>query len=186
MPLDSLRAHKIMDGVVAKNAGQTSRRRREPVVWEGSHYEAVKNSPLTTKGNMAEDLLEGALREVGYTNVEVKRGRRGGWDVKVENAGKTVKFESKLATQDTNRKHQFDGIRHDTDYTHLFLLAIRPNEIFYKIIAKRDRDDYTLTPMHQSTNSGFKLTLPVPTKNQNLCSFDEFEGEVKAILGQPV
>lgn len=186
MPLDAMKAHEIMDDVILEGAAQPQRRRREPVIWEGSRYEEVKKIPSTTKGNMAEDLLVRAIREAGYTNVEVKRGRRGDWDVKVENAGKTMKFESKIATQDTSGKHQFNGIRHDTDYTHLFLLGVRPNEILYKIIAKRDRDEYTLTPMRQSTNSDFKITLPNHKKDQSLNSFDEFEGEVKAILGEPV
>lgn len=192
MPFSASDAHLILDNLLATHAGASApaapkrRTRKPPVVWPGSRYAGVKDiSDLTTKGNMAEDFLAQTLRDIGYTNVVVKQGRRGGWDVKVTNKGRVAKFESKIATQDTSHEHQFNGIRHDTEYTHLFLLAVQPDELLYKIIAKKDRDDYTLTPMQQGTNNTFKLTLPRVGKEQFLLSFNHFESEVASIVGIP-
>lgn len=146
-------------------------------IWEGTKYERVKISSATDKGNLGEDLLKDLLEYLGYS-VTLNKKRRGDWDIMVNHRNKVCKFEVKVATQDTNGSHQFNGIRHDTKYTHLFLLGIMPNELRYKIIAKKDRDNYTMTPMAKGANNAFKITL----SSDQLESLADFASEIKALL----
>lgn len=150
--------------------------------WEKAKFLALKICSTAEKGSIAEDLLRNLLLKAGYGNAKLSgKGRRGDWDVSCQSIDGEVRFEVKVATLDIYGKHQFNGIRHDTDYTHLFLLGVMPNNIRFRIIAKKDRDQYTLVSMAKGTNTGFKLILP-PSK---LHSFDSFSEEVAKVLGSP-
>ena len=106
----------------------------------------LRASATTEKGNLGEDLLHKILIGIGYLKSRINENRKGDWDVIVQNGSKEVKFEVKLGSLDTNGNHQFNGIRHDTLYTHLFLLGVLPYELKYKIIPKRDLGEYKLVP----------------------------------------
>ena len=85
-------------------------------------------------------------------------------DVLLLNGNKEVKFEVKLGSLDINGYHQFNGIRHDTGFTHLFLLGVSPDELKYEILAKRDLDNYNLVRMQshkilQHLNFHKKMTI---------------------------
>ena len=165
--------HRVMDKLIKGREYSVDR-------WRGSRYEMVKSAANTDKGNLAEDLLKELLDDMGYNPV-LDESRRGPWDVRVTNGDKDVKFEVKVATQDTNRAHQFNGIRHDTKYTHLFLLGVLPDELRYQLIDKRDRDNYTMTPMRKGSNSDFKITF----SSTDLLDFSTFTDKITKILGQP-
>lgn len=134
--------------------------------WKNKKFEKVKLISTTEKGDLVEDFFAALLRECGYTDVKVVKSRRGDFDVSV---GKTHRFEVKAASMDVNGSFQFNGIRYDKKYTHLFLMGITPNSLHFLIVPKNNLDTYTLTPMAKRTNSAFKLSrrpadmLPIET-----------------------
>ena len=174
MSITACTVHDIMDKLIKSREYSVNQ-------WIGTRYEKVKSISSTDKGNLGEDLLAKMLEAMSYVHVSIDNSRRGGWDVRVQNGDHDLKFEVKVASLDIHGAHQFNGIRHDTEYTHLFLLGVLPDELRYKIISKRNRDDYTMTPMAKGTNSGYKITF----RSQELASFDEFGNEIVALLGNP-
>ena len=166
--------HKLMNSLIGDKEYSVD-------TWLGTTYGKIKIITPTEKGNLGEDLLKELLTIMGYANVELQNSRRGQWDVRAQNNGKDIKFEVKVATQDINKSHQFNGVRHDTNYTHLFLLAVLPEELRYKIIAKKDRDNYTMTPMQKKTASTYKMTF----RSSDLETFGSFKKEIKKLLGNP-
>jgi len=177
--MDAEKTHEFMLELLEKSI------KKQGTQWPGSRFANVKHLPTTPKGNMAEDFLHQLLRKLGYTQTEVKAGRRGDWDVKARNADREARFEVKLATQDTKGKHQFNGVRQDTDYTHLFALAVLPNELMFKFIPQEDvhKSKYPMVSMSKGVAGSYKMTLD-PEKH-GLHSFDDFEEEVAKILGKP-
>jgi len=155
---------------------ETKKRKFKFTDWLGKQFEVLKFATPTEKGDIGEDFLVELLRGCGYNDVTILEGRRGDYDISAVIDGKEVKFEVKVATQDTNGNFQFGGIRYDTQYTHLFCLGIRPDTIDFLIIQKQDlgRPPHKLAPMASSTNSSFKLTK----KPDDLISFDKFQDEI--------
>lgn len=145
--------------------------------WVGKKFGSLKLASSTEKGNIGEDFLAALLREMGRVDVEVVKGRRGEYDVGVG----AVKFEVKVATLDVHGSFQFNGVRYDTKYTHLFFLGVLPESLRYEIVAKQTLGDggYTMVAMAKGTNSSFKVTLP----EKRMKSFDRFEAEVRRLLG---
>ena len=148
--------------------------------WKGKIFEKIKVISTTEKGDIGEDFLAELLKSIGCKHVEIIKGRRGHYDVSfVEDGGKSavVKFEVKVATRDTNDSFQFNGIRYETRYTHLFCLGVTPEEVYYLIVPKQNLDNYNLVPMARGTNATFKLTRTV----QDMKHFDSFEDDIKGI-----
>lgn len=130
--------------------------------WNGK-FKALKLASSTEKGNIGEDFLARMARECGYTDAEVVKERRGQYDVRIGHGDKEVTFEVKVATLDTNNSFQFNGIRYDTKYTHLFCLGISPNTIGFLVIDKKELDkkeqgDYKMVSMQKGGSEVFKLT----------------------------
>lgn len=152
--------------------------------WVGTIFVAMKLGSPTEKGNLGEELLKLELADIGFqaefhpSFSKKSVSRRGPWDVRCRRDGKELLFEVKVATQDVHKNHQFNGIRYDTKYTHLFLLGVLPNRLLYKIIAKRDLDQYKLVAMAKKTNSTFKLTL----ESTKLNKFNNFPSEIKRVF----
>lgn len=149
--------------------------------WIGTTFQQFKFMSNTKKGNKGEDFLVKLLKKEGYASAKTKSNRRGRFDVKVEINGKDIEFEVKVATQDVNGSHQFNGIRYDREYTHLFCLGITPEDVKFMIIAKQDLggDNHTMTTMAKDTEAAFKLTK----KTDELNDFDQFSDRIKR-LGQ--
>jgi hypothetical protein len=147
--------------------------------WQGHKFEISKLISTTEKGDMGEDFLSSVLKECGYQNVEVVKGRRGHFDVEVKQIPNIVQFEVKVATEDTNSHFQFNGIRYDTKYTHLFCFGISPNDIGYIIINKNDLNNHSMVSMAKGSNSSFKLTK----NKKDLKNFDIFCDDMKIITG---
>ena len=150
--------------------------------WIGSRYEVLRVSSPTDKGTLGEDLVYKILREMGYLQSAINPNRKGDWDVITPNGDQIAKFEVKVATLDTHNNHQFNGIRYDAKYTHLFLLGVSPNDLKYKIVAKSDLNNFSLVSTQKGANAAFKLTL----RTNDLNSFDGFETEMKDLLGKPI
>ena len=126
--------------------------------WGNKFYTELKLASPTEKGNVGEDFLAKLLKYVGAGDVNVIDSRRGNYDVGASFMGKSFKFEVKVATEDTNNSFQFNGVRYDTKYTHLFCLGIMPTKIGFFMIAKPKLDEEKLVPMQKGTNATFKLT----------------------------
>ena len=149
--------------------------------WENKKFAVMKMASTTEKGNIGEDLLASLLREIGYREVAVLEGRRGDYDVAVEWQKAEVKFEVKVATRDVNGHFQFNGIRFDTRYTHLFCLGVSPEETRYLIVPKswlNNKEGFNMAPMAKGANASFKLTKPLDGLNR----FDGFKQDVDAIF----
>jgi len=82
--------------------------------WVGKKFGVLKLATPTEKGDIGEDFLEELLRECGYKDANILKGRRGHYDISAVIDGKEVKFEAKVATQGANGSFQFNGIRYDT------------------------------------------------------------------------
>ncbi len=143
--------------------------------WLGKPYHILKASSTTEKGNAAEDFLYFALKDLCYSNIEINNGRRGSWDVSLEDK---LFFEVKLATEDQSGGFQFNEVRYDINYTHLFCLGATPEKLYYTIIAKDNLNSYNLVAMAKGSNATFKLSL----KPNRLKSFIDFPQEINSIL----
>ena len=142
----------------------------------------LRVSSPSDKGNLGEDLIHKILHEIGYMLSNINPNRKGEWDVITPNGNLVAKFEVKVGTLDTNDSHQFNGIRYDAKYTHLFLLGVSPNELKYKIVAKSDLNKYSLVSTQKGANAAFKLTMRATELN----SFNDFEAEMIDLLGKPI
>lgn len=153
--------------------------------WCGEKFEVVKIASPTEKGNLAENFLAELIKSLGYSDVEVIPGRRGHYDVGVGRGSRKKKLEVKLATQDTNENFQFNGIRYDTDYTHLFCLGVMRSSIRYLMIPKKwlttKRAQYHLVSMTKGANATFKLTRSVG----EMSDFGSFEADIQRYMGKP-
>ena len=145
--------------------------------WVDGKFFKMKQISTTEKGDIAEDLLCRILRYIGYSDITKPEGRRGPWDVCLNSK---LKFEVKMATQDKSNSFQFNGIRLDTKYTHLFCLGITPNHIHYLIVEKRNLDQHKLVSMAKGANSAFKLTRTI----KQMKGFDTFKCEIERELAQ--
>lgn len=169
------KVYEILDDMIANRDFSISN-------WDEARFEMMKKASSTDKGNIGEDLLERLLKDMGYKDVERETSRRGHWDVRVKNGKQEITFEVKVATQDVHGSHQFNGVRYDTRYTHLFLLGVCPDELFFKIVKKEElvNNRYTLVAMARGTASTYKLTQ----RTGDLESFEEFENEIIELLGK--
>ena len=142
--------------------------------WKGKPFAKIKRIATTEKGDLGEDFFAKLLRNFGYSDVEVKDGRRGHYDIAVS---QKVFFEVKVATQDTEKSFQFNGIRLDREFSHLLCLGITPDSLFYLIVGreKLPSREYPLASMAKGTNSTFKLTR----KTSQMQTFDTFEVDIK-------
>ena len=153
--------------------------------WMEKRFACLKFASSTEKGDIGEDFLADLLRAIGYSEVEVVENRRGPYDVGVRNADNDIKFEVKVATQDIHNSFQFNGIRYDTQYTHLFCLGISRIAIKYLLVPKThlldNRYGHVLVSMQKGANATFKLTK----RENQLTGFDEFGTEIAQLLGRP-
>lgn len=147
--------------------------------WKGK-FATLKLASSTEKGDIGEDFLAAIIKDCGYSSVEVVKGRRGHYDVRVQHSDKELLFEVKVATLDSSGSFQFNGIRYDTHYTHLFCLGVSPATIGFLIIAKEaiGKDPHKMAPMARGSNSTFKLTK----REDILLSFDTFANRLERLL----
>ena len=149
-------------------------------IWKGKPFEKIKYIATTEKGDLGEDFLECMLRHLGYSEVHTKKGRRGQYDVSIKSVKKSMFFEVKVASQDTNDNFQFNGIRYDTNYSHLFCLGITPSTLAYLIVKKGQigSENYKMVTMAKGSNATFKLTRTL----EQLKSFEDFDTDIKNFL----
>ena len=133
-------------------------------------FEKLKLASSIEKGNIGEDFLYRLLSLCGYADVGMPHGRRGNYDISVKQGKKNITFEVKVATRDTNKHFQFNAVRYDTEYSHLFCLGVSPNNLGYLIYPKVELLNEKLVSMAKGSNSAYKLTK----KETELKSFHDF------------
>ena len=87
-------------------------------------------------------------------------------------ANKTIKFEIKTATTDTSNSYQFNGLKKDIGYDYAFLLAVSPEDFYFKIESNQYLSDNMTTLMSKGVDGAFKYTLSqkkvIPLTPENL------------------
>lgn len=148
--------------------------------WSKAPFGLFKLISTTEKGDIGEDFLAELLTAAGHSKVKVIKGRRGQYDVSLEYKNETLLFEVKVATEDTSGAFQFNGIRYDTTYTHLFCFGISPNELGFIVVpkAKLGAGKYKMVPMARGSNASFKLTR----KKSELLSFSDFKKVIDGLI----
>ena len=130
--------------------------------WGSQRFEKIKCLMSNTDvGELGEHFILSILEESKkFNKVERPSGKRGDYDILIMD--KTI--EVKTATMDIKQNFQFNGIRYDTKYDFLLLLAISPTDIYYKIV--QDVRSLKLSPMAKGSNASFKYTAqPEGLKN---------------------
>ena len=116
--------------------------------WSGSTFEKIKTSGTTQKGTLGEDFLIKILNDLNisgetYKNENGEAVRKGPWDVSGTKNSIKIKFENKLATEDTNGGFQFNGLLPNKDWDYAFCLGVSPNEIGFQIVSRADIIKYS-------------------------------------------
>ena len=148
--------------------------------WSGKPFADFKTMPTTKKGDIGEDFLAKLLKDNHCEGVKVLKNRRGDYDVISNRNNEVATFEVKVATKDTNGSFQFNGIRYDRHYTHLFCLGVMPDSICFLILRKDQigKPPHNMTSMAKGSNASFKLT-----KNRaSLIPFDQFPNELGKVF----
>jgi hypothetical protein len=113
--------------------------------------------------NVVRNIFDLMFSSVYGNNVEVKivNKGRGEYDVSVfiPFTNKTIKFEVKTATTDTSDSYQFNGLKKDIGYDYAFLLAVSPEDFYFKIESNQYLSDNMTTLMSKDVDGSFKYTL---------------------------
>lgn len=122
--------------------------------WHGSKYEVVKRADMTPKGDFGERVTEKMFKKAGIS-AKIINGGKGEFDILLEDAG--IKLEHKLATEDTNKSFQFNGIKKDVNYDYAYCLGVSPNKLWFGIFPKSTCNDLTVA-MTKNGEDSYKLT----------------------------
>lgn len=122
--------------------------------WHGSKYEVVKRADMTPKGDFGERVTEKMFKKAGI-DAKIINGGKGEFDILLRDAG--IKLEHKLATEDTNKSFQFNGIKKDVNYDYAYCLGVSPDKLWFGIFPKSTCDDLTVA-MTKNGEDSYKLT----------------------------
>ena len=121
--------------------------------WYKSKYEVVKLAALTPKGDFGEEVCVGLIKKLIGMTAEIINGGIGDFDILTDSG---IKFEHKLATEDSKGKLQFNSLKKDADYDYAFCLGVCPNDMWFMIVPKNEIKKLT-TSMNPGTEV-YKLT----------------------------
>jgi len=122
--------------------------------WIKSKYEVVKAAAMTPKGDFGEEVTATLIKELVGMPAEIINGGKGEFDILTESK---VKFENKLATEDTSGGFQFNGLKKDVDYDYAFCLGVSPNDLWFGIWTKKEMEGLTVS-MTKDGSDSFKLS----------------------------
>jgi hypothetical protein len=124
--------------------------------WYKSKYEVVKAAANTPKGDFGEEVTAALIKELIGMNAEIINGGKGEFDILTDSG---IKFEHKLATEDTSGGHQFNGLKksESVDYDYAFCLGVSPNDLWFNIWSKKEVKELT-TSMTKDGSESFKLS----------------------------
>jgi hypothetical protein len=149
--------------------------------WYKSKYEVVKSAANTPKGDFGEESIATLIKELIGMNAKIINGGKGEFDI-LTNSG--IKFENKLATEDTSGGFQFNGIKKDVTYDYVFGLGVSPNDLWFGIWSKEEVKNLT-TSMTKDGSDSFKLSARKnPNSKYSLMSLtpENFKREVSKIV----
>lgn len=141
-----------MENIIKEELTYLSTRNEDK--WRGSKYEVVKRADMTPKGDFGERVTEKMLKKAGI-NAKIINGGKGEFDILLQDTG--VRLEHKLATEDTNKSFQFNGIKKDVNYDYVYCLGVSPDKLWFKIFPKSTCDDLTVA-MTKNGEDSYKLT----------------------------
>jgi len=139
---------KIITPLLEKLAGRVEDK------WYGSKYEVVKAAAMTPKGDFGEEVTATLIKELIGMSAKIINGGKGEFDI-ITNSG--IKFENKLATEDTSGGFQFNGIKKDVVYDYVFGLGVSPNDLWFGIWSKKETENLTVS-MTKDGSDSFKLS----------------------------
>jgi len=122
--------------------------------WFNSKYEAVKAASNTPKGDFGEAVTTLLINEIVGVGADIINSGKGAFDI-LTNSG--IKFENKLATEDTSGGFQFNGIKKDVDYDYVFGIGVSPNDLWFGIWSKKEIKELTVS-MTKDGSDSFKLS----------------------------
>jgi hypothetical protein len=149
---------------------------RNSTIWDGSEYEDVKKSNNTAKGDFGEKVTSKILSNIGLASKIVNKGK-GDFDILIN---EKLKIEHKLATLDTKKKFQFNGIKKYIDYDYVFCLGVSPNKLWFKIISKDWCNNNLSTSMTKNGDDTYKYT--VKENNMTSLNYDNIKEEIYKIV----
>jgi len=150
--------------------------------WYKSKYEVVRIAENTPKGDFGEKVTTNLIKEIIGMYAEIINGGKGEFDILTESE---VTIEHKLATEDTSGGFQFNGIKKDVNYDHVFCLGVSPNNLWFGIWSKKEVEEKLTTVMMSGAEDGFKLSA---TKKPNAkysvmpLTVENFKREVSKIV----
>ncbi len=147
--------------------------------WDDALFGRIKRISNTKVGDVGEVFIQRlcGLLLLSFSFPQTAEGRRRArspWDVKIED----IEFELKTATEDTNRKFQFNHIRLHRPYHALLCLGVSPSNLYFGIWSKADiatGKAGTLATMEKGANASYKLTKG----SDQLCEIALFEQEIR-------
>ena len=131
-----------------------------------------KQSDNTPKGDGGEGIVADTLEHVFVqhygtdfvVDVNVVGAEKGDYDVIVEvydtegNTVNTLKIEVKTATEDSNKKFQWNGLKKNIDYDVVFGLGVRPDDFVFAIQTREYIEKTLTTNMSRDVVGSFKWT----------------------------
>ena len=131
-----------------------------------------KQSDNTPKGDGGERIVADTLEHVFtqhygvdyVVDVNVVGAEKGDYDVIIEvydSEGTTVntlKIEVKTATEDSNKKFQWNGLKKNIDYDVVFGLGVRPDDFVFAIQTREYIEKTLTTNMSRDVVGSFKWT----------------------------
>tara|TARA_B100000287_G_C20405960_1_gene691551 strand:+ start:111 stop:695 length:585 start_codon:yes stop_codon:yes gene_type:complete len=131
-----------------------------------------KQSDNTPKGDGGERIVADTLEHVFVqhygtdfvVDVNVVGAEKGDYDVIIEvydSEGTTVntlKIEVKTATEDSNKKFQWNGLKKNIDYDVVFGLGVRPDDFVFAIQPREYIEKTLTTNMSRDVVGSFKWT----------------------------
>ena len=138
-----------------------------------------KVSDNTPKGDGGEEIV-GAIFQQIYTEiyegceviVKVVGADKGDFDViiTVVELDITIKIEVKTATEDSNGKFQWNGLKKGIDYDYAFGLGVRPDDFVFAIQSRKYLEETLTTNMSRDVEGSYKWSS---SKRDNLMKLTE-------------
>jgi len=121
-------------------------------IWAESIFQPIKHDSTTGKGDFGQNLLVELLKEIGIP-AEVVNGGIGDYDIYLPTYN--LKIEAKFATQDTNKRFQFNAFDKTKDYDLAMVVGCTPTGLYFDFIEKSEIQK--LTTSQTKADGGFKM-----------------------------
>lgn len=147
---------------------------QDDIKWSGALLGKIKTISNTKVGTVGQMFIERLCDELHLPwtvplNVGGRRATQSPWDIKILG----VEFELKTATEDTNKKFQFNHLRYHRPYEAVLCLGVSPADLYFGCWTKAEVSTGKagkLVSMEKGANASYKLTKG-PTE---LHSIDDF------------